>query len=122
MVRGNRTDIGDERDFGVRNLTRATFVTKLPDTFDQMKDAARHTGVSEREKPAVGVDRQGASKLDTAALDERAALAFLAKSEILELHQRRDRKAVVDFGHVDVVGRNTRLAKGIACRDLLNGV
>src|SRR5262245_22677375 len=59
---------------------------------------------------AISVERQLADAGDQVAVgDELAALALLAKAEVLDLHQHRDGEAVVDRGILDILGRDARL-------------
>src|SRR5229473_4093059 len=63
---------------------------------------------------AVGVYRQFAAYLDTAALRERCSLARLAESETLERNPREDRECVVSEERVHVlVGNACHLVNGL---------
>ena len=65
----------------------------------------------------MGVDGQLATELDTAALDERAALAARTEARLLELLQDLEREAVVDLGEVDVARREPGLGERLGCSD-----
>src|SRR4030081_3865295 len=73
------------------------FAAQLPHRFDDLGHAAAVDGVIAAEPAAVGVERQLADARNQVAVsDELAALAFLAETQILDLHQYRDCKTVVD--------------------------
>src|SRR5712675_747120 len=85
------------------------FAAKLAHRLDDLGHAAAVDGMVAAETAAVGIERQLADARDQVAVgDELAALAFLAKTEILELHQHRDGEAVIDRGVLDVLWRDAR--------------
>src|SRR5215471_5945223 len=75
---------------------RMRLAAQLPDGFDDLRHAAAVDRVIAAEAAAIGVERQFADAGNQIAVgDELAALALPAEAEILELHQNRDREAVV---------------------------
>src|SRR5882757_8440692 len=91
--------VGD-REIAVRHLYLGMrFAAKLAHRLDDLGHAAAIDGMVAAEAAAIGVERQFADTRDQVAVrDELAALAFLAETEILELHQHRDGEAVIDRG------------------------
>src|SRR5271169_5059535 len=87
-----------------------SFSAQLPYRFNDFCHAAAIDGMIAAKSATVGVERQFACARNQIAVgDELAALAFLAKTEVLELHQDRDGEAVVDRGVFDILGRHTGL-------------
>src|ERR1700676_175340 len=83
------------------------FAAQLPDSLEDFGHAAAVDGVVAAEPAAIGVERQFADAGNQVAVsDELAALALLAETEVLELHQHGDRKTVVDRGVLDVLWRD----------------
>src|SRR5258708_1014458 len=71
---------------------------------DDLRHAAAVDRMIAAETAAVGVERQLADAGNQVAVgDELAALAFPAEAEVLELHQHRDGKAIVDRGVFDIL-------------------
>src|ERR1700682_1585778 len=80
---------------------------QLPHRLDDLCHAAAVDGMIAAQTTSVGVERQLANAGNQIAVrDEFSALALLAKAEILELHQYRDCKTVVDRGVFDVLRRH----------------
>ena len=74
-----------------------SLTTQLTHRLEHLGGTATVIGVVVAQPAAVGVERQFADAGDQVAVsDELAPLALLAKAEILELKQHRDREAVVD--------------------------
>src|SRR5260221_5979549 len=85
------------------------FAAKLAHRLDDLGHAAAVDRVVAAEAAAIGVERQFTDTRDQIAVgDELAALALLAKADVLELHQHRDGEAVVDRGVLDVLWRDAR--------------
>src|SRR5438067_3949816 len=99
-----------DREIAVRHLHLGMgFTTKLPHCFDDLGHATAIDRMVAAQSPTIGVERQFADTGNQIAVgDEFAALALLAKPEILELHQHRDGEAVVDRCVFDVLGRHAR--------------
>ena len=64
----------NQRNLCVLYLARPAFTAQLPDGLRDRKDRPRMARMAMREQPAVRVDRQLATELDTAALDEGPSL------------------------------------------------
>src|ERR1700719_1181080 len=87
--------------------------TQLPHSLDDFCHAAAVDRVIAAEPAAVGIERQFADAGNQIAVgNELAALAFLAETEVLYLHQDRDGEAVIDRGVFDVFWRDAGLLKG----------
>src|ERR1700722_7137091 len=69
--------------FHVRDLPGTGFTAEL---LHRLDDVIEPVNVAFRQKAPVGVKRQRAIAGDASALDEGAALAFLAELQALELH------------------------------------
>src|SRR5204863_8819071 len=75
------------------------------------------------EPATIVVDEQLADPRDQIAIaDKAAALALLAKAEILQLHQDRDREAVIDRGVFDVARLDTGFGEGEGARPPAAGI
>ena len=77
-----------------------------------MRQAAGHAGLTEGELPAVGVAREVALEGQVVGLDEVHPLPLAAEPGILDGQQDRDRIAVVDGGHVDILPGDARHPEG----------
>ncbi len=95
---------------GVGDLTLPAFASELLHCFDQQEDAP-HTGLARRQAAPVGVGGKGAAHAQGAALDEGAALTFLAEAEAFEGEEDGEGEAVVDLDDVDVGGGDAGLAE-----------
>src|SRR5579863_10191055 len=87
-------------EVAIRNLHfRMRLAPQLPHRFEDLGHAATIDRMVAAQAAAIGVERQLADAGDEIAVgDELAALAFLAKAEVLKLDQHRDgedRKSVV---------------------------
>ena len=102
------------REIAVRHLhLRMRLAAQLPHRLDDLGHAAAVDGVIAAEPAAVGVERQFSDAGNQIAVgDELAALALLAEAEVLQLHQHRDGKTVVDRGVFDVLRRDAGLLEG----------
>src|SRR6476619_5593103 len=96
--------VGD-REIAVLDLHLGMrLAAQLAHRLQDLGQAAAVDGMVGAEAAAVGVERQLADTGNQVAVgDELAALALLAEAEVLELHQHRDGKAVVDRGVFDVL-------------------
>src|SRR5260370_10491397 len=90
-------------NLAVLDLARTAFAAQLPRDLDLV--IPRHD-MCFGKQAAVGVYRQFAAYLDTAALRERGRLAGLAESETLERNPREDRECVVGEKRVHVLVSN----------------
>src|SRR5262245_47894065 len=89
------------------------FAAQLPHGFEDLGHAAAIDGMVAAEPAAIGIERQLAdARYQIAVGNELAALALLAETEILDLHQHRDGEAVVDRRIFDVLRRDARLLEG----------
>src|ERR1043166_4628826 len=90
---------------------------QLPHGFENLRQAAAVRRMIVAQPAAIGVERQFADPRDQIAVaDKAAALALLAEAEILELHQYRDRKAVIDRGVFDVARLDAGFGEGEGAR------
>src|ERR1700744_1172657 len=102
---------------------RMRFAAQLPHGLQNLGHAAAVDRMVAAKAAAIGVKRQLADARDQIAVgDELAALAFLAETEILELHQHRDGEAVVDRGVFDVLWRDARLLERFRSRPHAGGI
>src|SRR5215467_1565884 len=95
----------DEGDIDVLDLALAGASRGLQRALDDVPEAvdpARAQAASE------GVEGQLAVQLDAAVLDEVEGLALLAEAVRLQAVDHRGGEAVVDLGHVDVLGGEAR--------------
>src|SRR3954465_3085535 len=99
-----------DREIAVRNLHFGMrFAAKLPYRFDDLGHAAAIDRMIAAQAAAIGVEWQLADPGNQVAIGGAlAALALLAKSDILELHQHGDGEGVVDWGVFDVLWRHAR--------------
>src|ERR1700712_500557 len=97
-----------DREIAVRHLHFwMGFAAKLAHRLDDLGHAAAVDGMVAAQPAAVGVKRQLADTRDQVAIgNELAALALLAETDILELHQHRDGEAVIDRSVLDVLWRD----------------
>src|SRR4051812_20276731 len=91
-----------QRNLGVLDLALAGFAAYLPDRFDDVKKATAQPRMTAREQAAVRRDRQCAADADATVFDEMAALAFFAKTEILEFDDHGDGETIVNLRDIDV--------------------
>src|SRR5690348_12399491 len=92
---------------------RMRFAAQLPDSLEDLGHATAVDGMIAAEPAAIGVEWQFANAGDEIAIgDELTALAFLAEAEVLDLHQDRDREAVIDRRIFDVLRRDARFLEG----------
>src|ERR1700761_3622613 len=92
---------------------RMRFAAQLPHGLQNLGHAAAVDRMVAAKTAAIGVERQLADARDQIAVgDELAALALLAEAEVLELHQNRDGKTVVDRGVLHVLRRDAGFLEG----------
>src|SRR5437868_15500775 len=86
-----------QREVAVLDLhRRVRLAAQLPHRFEHLGQPAAVRWVIVAEPATIGVEGQLADPGDQIAVAYKAAaLALLAKAEILELHQNRDREAVI---------------------------
>src|ERR1700722_4502743 len=101
-------------DLAVRYLDlRVGLSPQLPDRLDDLGHATAVHRVVVAKATAVGVERQLPEWSDERAVEhEVAALAFFAKTDVLDQLDNRDREAVIDRGIVDVAPIDARLFEG----------
>src|ERR1700756_21070 len=99
------------------------FSPQLPDRFEDLGHAAAIDRVIAAQAAAIGIERQLADTRDEIAIgDKLAALALLAETEVLELHQNRDGEAVVDRGVFDVLWRDAGFLERLRPRPHPSGI
>src|SRR3989304_2423569 len=93
----------DNTQCGVGDLTFSLdlIAAKLLNGLSDMKHSFE---VSLRQQAAMSIDRQFAADLDAAPFDKVFTFSLGAEAIIFQSNQRRNRKAIIDFGKVHLFG------------------
>src|SRR5690606_10857072 len=99
----------------IRNLALVALAAELPCRLDQQQDAVV-AGVTVREATATGVERERPTRSDGSALYEGTAFALGTEAQVVQEHDGRDREAVVELRHVDVLRGHSGHLEGLLAR------
>src|SRR4051812_18741890 len=102
-IRCHRARRRDEGEFAVGNLTVAGLAADLSHSLDEMGHSAACARMRATQETTVGVQWKLSTEIHVPLADERSGLAPSGDAEILDLHGRRDREAVVDLSDVEIV-------------------
>src|ERR1700722_8927118 len=93
----------DEAEMCISNLPDAAFAAQLLDHLMEVKQRARHPGMREGKKAAVGVDRYFAAIGHLPIGDKRPAFTLPTEAEVLQHHYECPGETVIDAGEVHVL-------------------
>ena len=88
---------------------------QLVHDFDCLTDSRSAEGVATAQEASIGVDGDPATEVGFALLDEEAALALFAKSQILVFDNLRNGETIVGLSHIQLTGFDFRGVVGLFC-------
>jgi len=111
-MRGKHAAIGMHEGIAGRHLAGASSPCELAHGLDDMGQTARQAAVTEREEPAVRVEREGTMRAEIAARGAGRRFAPSSETDLLQQHGQRDRERVVDAEVVDILYRHASFIEG----------
>src|SRR5207302_9010238 len=92
----------DGAEFRILDLPCLSLPGQLAQSFPHAEEAARRSGLPDRELPAARIERKAAVVREAVPAHERRRFAFAAEAEVFELHERNHRVIVVGLDEVHV--------------------